>query len=381
MPRQARSVTSKTSASSFCAALVAVVGDDALVGVLHLDAARLQLNHRAANAIEQIERLKARDHDAESRTSRPAADTPSSPSRCTHDRQQESLHLVSGRCHDGFNRRRHQHMRNQQREILKPAPLGQMHAHGVGGRGGLKSHAEETPPACRDSSRRVPPHRAANTPPAHRRPALHLKQIAPRCPARAACRRRSRRSRPAARQWPAPCRSVRAGVTQTGQPGPWTISIPAGSIWSMPLRMMECVCPPQTSMIFHGRVVTCVNLPRHALGDLAIAKFGKVLHLRNFPTLRWESHRPVGSRSANHRFRMLASPATRFPDNSCGTLRRPRKLFFLAGQFFVEHAHLRESPQGSSGRFLRRFWRAQSQRGQWCSRRPRPRARSPGRHA
>ncbi len=64
MPRQARSVTSKTSASSFCAALVAFKGHDALVGVLHFVLASLELHHGAPDSIEQIERLKARDHDA-----------------------------------------------------------------------------------------------------------------------------------------------------------------------------------------------------------------------------------------------------------------------------------------------------------------------------
>ena len=49
---------------------------------------------------------------------------------------------------------------------------------------------------------------------------------------------------------------ISSGATHTGQPGPCTISIASGSIWSMPFLMIECVCPPQTSMIFHGRVVT-----------------------------------------------------------------------------------------------------------------------------
>ena len=49
---------------------------------------------------------------------------------------------------------------------------------------------------------------------------------------------------------------ISSGVTQTGQPGPWIISIPSGSSWSMPCRMIECVCPPQTSIIAQGRVVT-----------------------------------------------------------------------------------------------------------------------------
>ena len=45
---------------------------------------------------------------------------------------------------------------------------------------------------------------------------------------------------------------VSRGVTQTGQPGPWMSSTPSGSSWSMPLRMMVCVCPPHTSMIAQG---------------------------------------------------------------------------------------------------------------------------------
>src|SRR6266540_2519168 len=48
---------------------------------------------------------------------------------------------------------------------------------------------------------------------------------------------------------------ISSGVTHTGQPGPWISSISGGSSWSIPLRMIECVCPPQTSMIAQGRVV------------------------------------------------------------------------------------------------------------------------------
>ena len=47
---------------------------------------------------------------------------------------------------------------------------------------------------------------------------------------------------------------VSSGVTHTGHPGPWIISTPSGRSWSMPLRTMVCVCPPQTSMSAHGRV-------------------------------------------------------------------------------------------------------------------------------
>ena len=45
-----------------------------------------------------------------------------------------------------------------------------------------------------------------------------------------------------------------SGVTQTGQPGPWISSMPSGSSWSRPCRMIEWVWPPQTSIIAQGWV-------------------------------------------------------------------------------------------------------------------------------
>ena len=45
---------------------------------------------------------------------------------------------------------------------------------------------------------------------------------------------------------------ISRGVTQTGQPGPWISSIPSGRSWSRPWRMIECVWPPQTSIIAQG---------------------------------------------------------------------------------------------------------------------------------
>ena len=47
---------------------------------------------------------------------------------------------------------------------------------------------------------------------------------------------------------------ISSGVTQTGQPGPCTSVDAGGSSSSMPYLTMACVCPPQTSMIVHGRV-------------------------------------------------------------------------------------------------------------------------------
>ena len=49
MPRHARSVTSKTSASSCWAGMIALVADDALVGVLDVVSPRFQLDYGAAD--------------------------------------------------------------------------------------------------------------------------------------------------------------------------------------------------------------------------------------------------------------------------------------------------------------------------------------------
>src|SRR5512134_480683 len=47
---------------------------------------------------------------------------------------------------------------------------------------------------------------------------------------------------------------ISRGVTQTGQPGPWTRRTLSGSSSSRPNLRMEWVCPPQTSINVQGRV-------------------------------------------------------------------------------------------------------------------------------
>ena len=60
---------------------------------------------------------------------------------------------------------------------------------------------------------------------------------------------------------------ISSGVTQTGQPGPWIISIVSGSNWSMPCRMIECVWPPQTSMIAQRWLVVGLDLVDELAGQ------------------------------------------------------------------------------------------------------------------
>jgi hypothetical protein len=49
---------------------------------------------------------------------------------------------------------------------------------------------------------------------------------------------------------------ISSGVTQTGQPGPWIISIALGQQLVDAVPMIEWVWPPQTSIMAQGRVVT-----------------------------------------------------------------------------------------------------------------------------
>ena len=55
-------------------------------------------------------------------------------------------------------------------------------------------------------------------------------------------------------------------------------SISSGSSWSMPLRMMEWVCPPQTSIMAHGRVVMARISSKEPLGQDRIAEFIQIFH-------------------------------------------------------------------------------------------------------
>ena len=72
---------------------------------------------------------------------------------------------------------------------------------------------------------------------------------------------------------------ISSGVTQTGQPGPCTNSISRRQSSSMPYLTMVCVCPPQTSMIVQGRVVTS----RDGLPQLPCGRTGRDIR----PGISW----------------------------------------------------------------------------------------------
>src|SRR5579884_2065433 len=68
-----------------------------------------------------------------------------------------------------------------------------------------------------------------------------------------------------------------SGVTQTGQPGPWTRVISGGSSSSMPYLTMVCVWPPHISINVQGRVVTA-RIARRSVSAAAGSRYSS----RNF---------------------------------------------------------------------------------------------------
>ena len=71
---------------------------------------------------------------------------------------------------------------------------------------------------------------------------------------------------------------ISSGVTHTGQPGPWISSTSSGSSWSMPLRMIEWVWPPQTSISAHGRVTVAAMSSSSRRGEHRVGELVEVLH-------------------------------------------------------------------------------------------------------
>ncbi len=89
--------------------------------------------------------------------------------------------------------------------------------------------------------------------------------------------------RPGARRSPRRLSISSSGVTHTGQPGPCTSVISGGSRSCKPNLTMVCVCPPQTSMIVHGRVIVRRMACASMVGRLPVAVFVDELHGPHLP--------------------------------------------------------------------------------------------------
>ena len=84
--RPGRSPRTRPSASPWRRALPSVA-NGARVGVLQFVPAGLQLHHRAADALQDVQRLESGDHDRHPVLARPVGGTPRCPSRCRRARR------------------------------------------------------------------------------------------------------------------------------------------------------------------------------------------------------------------------------------------------------------------------------------------------------
>jgi len=122
---------------------VAVGGDGAPVGVLDLGPALAPLPHGGEDALGEVGRFEAGDHDGHRERARDRFVL-----GCAHDGadvpgRQEGLYPVAWRGEDGAHGARHADVRRHEAEIGEAAPLGLEHGHGVGRRGGLEADGEE----------------------------------------------------------------------------------------------------------------------------------------------------------------------------------------------------------------------------------------------
>ncbi len=176
-----------------------------------------------------------------------------------HDRAdvaggQEALHLVVRRAEDRLHRRGHEHVGDEHGEVAQALAVGAEHGHGVGRGGGLKADGEEDDLRCGIAPGRERRRRAGSRRCARRRPAPW--------PSGGRCVVPGTRSMSPNEQRMTPGRSASStawsmsstGVTQTGQPGPWTSVMPGGSSSSRPNFTIAWVWPPQISITVQGRV-------------------------------------------------------------------------------------------------------------------------------
>ena len=143
MPRHLRGVTWKTSPDKLLRRAIAFAADSAAVLVFDFGAAALQLLDAHQDALQDIEGLKAR-HDNGHVILRGDGDIFL---EAHHGADvaggEEALHAAVGGTQDGLDGRRHQHMRDEQGEILEPLLGGLIDGHRGRGGGGLEADGEE----------------------------------------------------------------------------------------------------------------------------------------------------------------------------------------------------------------------------------------------
>src|ERR1017187_1328701 len=110
---------------------------------------------------------------------------------------------------------------------------------------------------------------------------------------------------------------ISSGVTQTGQPGPWTSSSCGGNSSSMPYRMSVWVCPPQISMSTQGRVTVAaisVTRERASLGS----RYSSMNFMRGILLRGWYQEKKIWGKPGTDRTgREFPAKGARNPWQSC----------------------------------------------------------------
>jgi hypothetical protein len=143
--------------------LVAAEGDRADELVLDLGASLLELSDQHQDALEQVDRLEPRDDERHAEVVRDRLVLAPALHRADVTGREEALDPVARRHKDRRDRRRHQHVRDQQREVPDPLIVRHLHRHRVGRRRRLEPHREEDHRLVRVPPRESRARRAAST--------------------------------------------------------------------------------------------------------------------------------------------------------------------------------------------------------------------------
>ncbi len=170
------------------------------------------------DALEDVERLEAGDHDRHAVLRRAIGSYSSKPMMVqTWPAARKPWTRLVGRREDGAHRRRHEDVaRRAWRSCARPVALRLVDRHGVGRGRGLEADGEEDHLARGIRACDRPARRAANRRRGRRRRAPSRRGGRRSCRGRAACRRRSRGSCPAGRRSRSPCRCSRPASRRPG---------------------------------------------------------------------------------------------------------------------------------------------------------------------
>jgi len=118
-------------------------------------AAFFQLHDEHADRFKKINRLETADDDGNLKFTHQLLVFAKANDRAHMARRNETLHAIPRRTQQGANRRRHQHVRREDAEILQAKPFSLQNRHSVGGSGGFESHSKENDFAIRLRARQL----------------------------------------------------------------------------------------------------------------------------------------------------------------------------------------------------------------------------------